>query len=93
MDRPDIRYAASTMGRQASSPKDADMVRLKRVERFLLGRPITCDQTESWHTRTVIGQQSEDRRSVSGGMLVHNGGLLKFLVKKAEGGVTVVVGE
>ena len=30
MDRPDIRYAASTMGCQASSPKDADMVRLKK---------------------------------------------------------------
>ena len=29
MDRPDIRYAASTMGSQASSPNDADMVRLK----------------------------------------------------------------
>ena len=37
MDRPDIRYAASTMGIQASSPKDADMVRLKRVVRFLIG--------------------------------------------------------
>ena len=35
----------------------------------------------------------EDRRSVSGGMLVHNGGLLEILVKKAEGGVAFVVGE
>ena len=41
MDRPDIRYAASTMGSQASSPKDADMARLKRVGRFMIGRPIT----------------------------------------------------
>ena len=41
MDRPHIRYAASTMGSQASSPKDADMVRLIRVVRFLIGRPIT----------------------------------------------------
>ena len=30
MDRPDIRYAASIMGSHASSPKDADMVILKR---------------------------------------------------------------
>ena len=41
MDRPYIRYAASTLGSQASSPKDADMVRLKRVVRFLIGQPIT----------------------------------------------------
>ena len=60
------RYSLRCMGSQASSPKDADMVRLKRVGRFLIGRPITwthyrwggCDQTESWHTRTVIGQQT-----------------------------------
>ena len=60
MDRPDIRYAASAMGSQASSPKDADMVRPKGVGDFWLGdqspgRTIDgrCDQTESWHTRTV----------------------------------------
>ena len=41
MDRPDIRYAASIMGSHASSPKDADMVILKRVGRFLIRRPIT----------------------------------------------------
>ena len=32
MDRPDIRNAASTMDRHASSPKDADMVKLKSGE-------------------------------------------------------------
>ena len=31
MDRPDIRYAASTMESHASSPKDADVVKLERV--------------------------------------------------------------
>ena len=31
MDRPDILYAASFMGSHASSPKDADMVMLKRA--------------------------------------------------------------
>ena len=31
VDRPDIGYAASIMGSHASSPKDADMVILKRV--------------------------------------------------------------
>ena len=41
MDRPDIRYAASTMESPASSPTDADMVRLKIAGRCLIGRPIT----------------------------------------------------
>ena len=67
MDRPDIRYAASTMGSQVSSPKDADMVRLKRVSGAISDWATNhldalsmggCDQTVSWHTRTVIGQQT-----------------------------------
>ena len=87
MDRPDIRYAASTMGSQASSPKDADMVRLKRVGRSLIGRPISWTHNR-WEVRSVRSCMAytdsewaanrEDRRSVSGGMLVHNGGLLRF---------------
>ena len=66
MDRPDIRYAASIMGSHALRPKDADMVMLERVRRFLIKRPITwthnrweCDQNTSWRTLTVIGQQIE----------------------------------
>ena len=42
LDRPDTRNAAPIMGSHAPSPKDADMVKLKRVERFLVSRPITC---------------------------------------------------
>ena len=44
MDRPDIRYAASIMRSRASNPKDADMVKLKRAGRFLIGRPIAWTQ-------------------------------------------------
>ena len=60
MDRPGIRHAASIMGCHASSPEDADMVMLKRVGRFLITwthHRWRCDQTTSWHTLTVIGQQ------------------------------------
>ena len=39
MDLLDIRYAASIMESHASSPNVVDMVILKRVGRFLLGRP------------------------------------------------------
>ena len=41
MDCPDIFHAASIMESLASSPKDADMVKLERVGRCLLGRPTT----------------------------------------------------
>ena len=99
-DRPDIRYAASVMGRHASSPKDADMVVSKRVGRFLVKRPITWTHCR-WRVRSDImaytdsdwAANREDRRSVSGGMLVHNGRTLEILVKKAEGGVAFVVGK
>ena len=90
MDRPDSRYAASIMERHASSPKDADMVKLKRVERFLIGRPITWThfrlEVRSDHimayTDSDWAANREDRRSVSGGMHVHNGGFLRFLSRR-----------
>ena len=62
MDRPDIRYAASTMGQARKMRTWSDS---KEWGDFWLGdrspgRTIDggCDQTESWHTRTVIGQQT-----------------------------------
>ena len=69
-DRPDIRCAASIMGSHASSPKDADMVKLKRVEGFLFGRPTTLthytweDATRPHHGihRQQLGSKS--RRQV-----------------------------
>ena len=63
-----------------------DMVRLKRVGRLLFGRPITWTHYR-WsvrsdrimaYTDSDWAANREDRRSVSGGMLVHNGGLLRF---------------
>ena len=65
MDRPDIRYAASTMGSHASSPKHADKVKLERVERFWGDRPLgrtaagRCCQTTTRQTPKAIGQQIE----------------------------------
>ena len=98
---PDIRYAASIMGSHASSPKDAYMVMVKRVERFLIKRPITWTHyrwgVRSYHIMTYTDSDwaanREDRRSGGGGMLLHNGGTLEILVKKAEGGVAFVVGK
>ena len=86
MDRPDIRHAASIMGSHASSAKDADIVILKRVGRLLVERPITWTHY-GWRVRSDHimaysdsdwAANGEDRRSVSGGMLVHNGGPLRF---------------
>ena len=81
MDRPDIRYAASIMGSHASSPKDTDLVTRKRVGRFLIKRPITwthyiwCVRSDHImsYTDSDWAASREDRRSVSGGMLVKEG--------------------
>ena len=60
MDRPDIRNAASTMGSQASSPKDADMVRLGRT----IDGEVRSDRIMAY-TDSDWAANREDRRSVS----------------------------
>ena len=73
-------------GSHASDPNDTDRVKLLRVGRFLIGRPITCTHSR-WrvrsdhimaHTDSEWAANQEIKRSVSGGMLVQNGGLLRF---------------
>ena len=90
MDHPNIRYAASIIGSHASRPKDADIVKLKRVVRFLLGRPTTWTHYR-WDVRSDLikaltdsdwAANREDKRLMSGGMLVHSGGLLRFWSKR-----------
>ena len=51
MDRPDIRYAASIKVSHASSPKEADTVKLNRVEQSLLGRPTTWTHFQRLRSR------------------------------------------
>ena len=86
--------AASIMGSHASSPKDADMLKLKRVGRFLLGRPITWTHYRlkvrydhiMAYTESDWAANREERRSMCGGMLDHNGkkteGVVAFVVRK-----------
>ena len=89
MDRPEIRYAASIMGSHASSPKDAVVVKLERVERVLsawetdhLNAPTLEGAIKPHHDihRQRLGSKSRrqafnERRDA---VLVHNGGLLGF---------------
>ena len=58
------------------------------------GRTIDggCDQTESWHTRTVIGQQTRQAFS-EWRDACPQWRTLEILVKNAQGGVAFVVGE
>ena len=92
MDRTDIRYAASTVESRASSPNDVDMVKLKRVRRFQIGRPITWTHYRWWvrsnhimaYTDSDWAPKREDRRSVSRGMLAHIGGLLRFWSRRQQ---------
>ena len=86
MDRPDVRYAASLICGRASRPRVLDLLRLKRVARFLLGRPVMWTYFKSNGAGNDIAAYTdadwagcrETRRSVSGGMVLHNGSLLKF---------------
>ena len=86
MDRPGFSYAASIMLSHASSPTYADMIKIKRVGRFLHGRATTWTHYR-WevrphhilaHTDSDWAAHREDRPSMSGGMLVRNSGLLRF---------------
>ena len=90
MDRPDIRFAASVIWSSAASPRVGDMVRLKRVVRFMTGHPVMWTYFRwglVWReiqafTDSDWASSREDRRSMSGGMLVHNGSLLRFWSRK-----------
>ena len=90
MDRPDVRHAASVICSTAASPRVGDMVRLKRVVRFMKGRPVMWTYFRwglVWKeikafTDSDWALSREDRRSMSGGMLVHNGSLLRFWSRK-----------
>ena len=90
LDRPDIRYGTSLVCAVASTPRLGDMTRLKRIARFLVGKPVLWTYFR-WgvsgsrlyaYTDADWASCKESRRSTSGGMLVHNGALLRFWSRK-----------
>ena len=78
MDRSDIRDAASILGSRVPCPQEADMVKLKLVGRFLLGKPTTWTHhlwdVQSDHIMAFTDSDwAADREDRSiGGMLVHH---------------------
>ena len=86
LDPPDIRFGTLLICTVASKPRVGDMTRLKTIARFLVGKLLLWTYFR-WSLVRIHGQ------SISGGMLVHNGALLRFLVAQAEGRRTQQLGE
>lgn len=86
LDRPDICYASKELARAMQQPTVGNWTGLKRMARFLLGKPRLVwhyrDQPEQTHLR--IFTDSDDagctasRKSTSCGALFHGSHLLKF---------------
>jgi hypothetical protein len=87
MDRPDLQFAASVLGRTLSRPTPRSWVMLKRVGRYLLKHPcmkFAYMKTSMEEATELIGYSDSDwagcrgtRRSTSGGIITVAGGAIK----------------
>ena len=87
LDRPDLQYAASVLGRSMSRPTVKAEARLKRVARYLLAHPrfvhTYCRGVASEVLELVAWSDSDwagcraSRKSMSGGILAIGGGIVK----------------
>ena len=77
-DRPDIAYIVKELARKMATPTKGDWIRLKRLGRYLLGRP-RLQQVHSWQgTQTIMKAYTdadwagcrESRRSTTGGCIM-----------------------
>ena len=84
MDRPDIGFSTKEVARSMSNPDSADLVRLKRLVRYLKGRPRLV-WSFPWQAETSEVRVFSDsdwagclktRRSTSGGLIMHGKHLL-----------------
>ena len=91
-DRPDIRYATMAVSASMASPSAKDMERLKRIGRYLKGRPKATNFFQ-WQPKdiTVMAYSDADwagdkatRRSVSGGCLMMGKHCVKSWAKKQQ---------
>jgi hypothetical protein len=82
LDRADIQYAVKELSRQLHAPTEHSMVKLKRLGRYLVGRPTSAlrfevesrpDVLEVWVDADWGGNSNQDRRSTSGGMVLLGG--------------------
>jgi hypothetical protein len=84
MDRPDIGYATKELCRAMSKATELDMLKLKRLGRYLVshGNVATtfkwgCNTTEVFGYSDSDHGGSKDRKSTSGGVLVFAGVVVK----------------
>jgi hypothetical protein len=84
-DRIDIGYAVKTICRDMSKPTELARKRLRRLGRYLIGRPRAVYKYKQVSSANVIDVYTDSdwagdratRKSTSGGILVVNGGVIK----------------
>ena len=84
LDRPDLGFAAKALSRSMAAPKESDVVRLKRVLRYIRGTPrATLFYRWQEPVRRLVVYSDSDwagcvrtRRSTSGGAIMHGAHLL-----------------
>ena len=89
-DRPDITFATMKLCSKMSRSDAQDLKNMKRVGRFLVGRPrVGCLFEWQAHPSDLHALADADwagdrqaRKSVSGGMILHGKNLLKALTKQ-----------
>jgi ribonuclease HI len=91
-DRPDLKYAIKRLSQSLASPTTQDFIALKRVIRYVIGRPsvnIVCDLTSA-PTEITVHVDSDwagcptSRRSTSGITIGLNGHRLIHFVSKTQ---------
>ena len=99
-DRIDLCVAANKLSRLMSNPKTCDDIALKRVARYLKGKPFLSIRFD-WQASSPEYRSLSDsdwasdvktRRSTSGGMIFRGSHLLNFWCK-LQGGVALSSGE
>ena len=88
-DRPDIAFVVKELARAMSSPTRGDWERLKRLARYLKGRPRVVkifkwqrpSSTLSIYTDADWAGDKRDRKSTSGGCIMLGGHMSKGWAK------------
>ena len=102
MDRPDLQFAASVLGRSMSRPTENSMAALKRAARYLLKHPSVryiYQSVDLEQAKVIEGFSDSDwagcratRRSMSGGVVSIAGGTVKSWSNR-QGSVALSSGE
>jgi hypothetical protein len=102
LDRPDLQFTASVLGRSMSKPTEKSWMALKRAARYLVKHPrmqYVYHRTTVEEVQEMVGYSDSDwagckgtRRSMSGGVVTLGGGTLKSWSNR-QGSVALSSGE